>query len=288
MPLHLSIAIVSWEMRRELPRTLYSLSKDFQMNSENIYWEIIVVDNGSLHKPTMPTMLPVPKFIQLSTTNSSPVFAINTAISAASSSLIGAWIDGARLASANLVSSVYQAQSFHSTPVIAVPNRQFGTMRQSSAVEHGYCQEFEDKLLLSSGWPSPHADLDAISWPEEPTISSPMLESNALFLRKQTWEKLGGYDPQFSESGGGMCNPDVFQRAINLPETQLIRIFNSATYHQYHNGTTTQNPAKTLKAVKDATRNYFKIRGQMPRKQKKIGWIFDAKKNCLITREAAS
>nr|WP_137006831.1 glycosyltransferase family 2 protein [Synechococcus sp. UW106] len=275
-------------MSRELPRTLYSLSRDFQLNSGHISWEIIVVDNGSIHQPNIPKIEPVPKFIQLTNPSPSPVLAMNTAISAARSSLIGAWIDGARLASANLVSSVYQAQTFHPSPVIAVPNRQFGSMRQSSAAEHGYCQELEDKLLFSSGWPSPHADLDAISWSEEPTISSPMLETNALFLRKQTWEKLGGYDPQFSEAGGGMCNPDVFQRAINLQETQLIRISNCATYHQYHDGTTTQNPTKTLKAVKDATRNYFKIRGQMPRKQKQIGWLYDAKKNCLVTSESAS
>ena len=102
-----------------------------------------------------------------------------------------------------------------------------------------------------------------------------MLESNALFLTKKTWTKLKGYDPHFSEPGGGMCNPDVFHRAIDLQGTQLIRMKNAATYHQYHCGTSTSDETQTLKMVKSFSREFASLRGFPPRKQKHIGWIYD-------------
>jgi hypothetical protein len=262
-------------MTREVPKTLFSLSRDFQLDCDGITWEIILVDNGSMELPIIPDMKPTPRILKASSSSASPVLAVNQAISLASADIIGAWIDGARLASANLISAVYHAKSLHESPIIAVPNRQLGMMRQSSAAELGYCQEYEDKLLLSAGWPSKETDLDSISWPEEPSITSPMLESNALFLTKKTWTTLKGYDPQFSESGGGMCNPDVFQRAIDLQSTQLIRMRNVATYHQYHCGTSTSNEAQTLNMVKSASREFARLRGYPPRKQKQIGWIYD-------------
>src|SRR3954452_7065803 len=43
----LSIIVVSYNMRREIPRTLESLSVPYQKNIEPSEYEIVLVDNGS-------------------------------------------------------------------------------------------------------------------------------------------------------------------------------------------------------------------------------------------------
>lgn len=273
---HISIAIACWRMERELPRTLWSLSRAFQQGTEGLTWEIIVVDNGSDHLPVAPEMEPVPRIIAAQNPALSPVGAINEALSLAKGTIIGAWIDGARMASPGLLAAVANAAAAHPSPVIAVPNRQLGSIRQASAARHGYDRTVEDALLSRAGWPHPSADLFAVSWPEEPTPISPMLESNALFMHRDTWNGLGGYDPAFTEPGGGMCNPDMLHRAVNFPGTQLIRMAGTATFHQIHGGTSTSDEEQTVRMVKQATRTYTALRGYPPRKQRAVGWVYHA------------
>ena len=42
-----SIVVVSYDMERELPRTLHTLSAPYQVGLESDAVEVIVVDNGS-------------------------------------------------------------------------------------------------------------------------------------------------------------------------------------------------------------------------------------------------
>lgn len=272
----ISIAITCWKMERELPRTLWSLSRAFQQGAEDLTWEIIVVDNGSDRLPPAPAMDPAPRILSARHPAPSPVGAMNEALALARGQIIGAWIDGARMASANLLASVARAAKTHHAPVIAVPNRQFGSGRQASTALQGYDRATEDALLAAAGWPDPAADLFAVSWPEEPAPTAPMLESNALFLHRKTWAALNGYDPAFVEAGGGMCNPDMLDRAVRYPGTQFIRMSGVATFHQIHGGTSTSDESQAIRMVKEATRAYAALRGHPPRKQRARGWIFDA------------
>ncbi len=277
----ISIAITCWRMDRELPRTLWSLSRAFQQGADGLSWEIIVVDNGSGHLPVAPEMIPVPQIIAASNPAPSPVQAMNQALSLARGRIVGAWIDGARMASSGLLAAVARAAEAHPAPVIAVPNRQFGFDRQASATQHGYDRATEDALLAQAGWPDPAADLFAVSWPEEAQVTGPILESNALFLHRDTWSALGGFDPIFTEPGGGMCNPDMLDRALNHAGTQFIRTAGVATFHQVHGGTSTSDPAQAVKFLKEATRNYLRLRGKPPRKQRAPGWVYDATTGAL-------
>lgn len=263
-------------MDRELPRTLWSLSRSFQQGAEGLSWEIIVVDNGSEHLPAAPDMTPVPQIIAATSPGPSPVGAMNQALSLARGKIIGAWIDGARMASSGLLAAVARAAAAHPAPVIAVPNRQFGSDRQATATQRGYDQATEDALLSRASWPDPAADLFAVSWPEEASATAPMLESNALFLHRDTWAALGGFDPLFTEPGGGMCNPDMLDRALNHAGTQFVRMAGVATFHQIHGGTSTSDAAQAVRGVKEATRNYLRLRGKPPRKQRAPGWLYDA------------
>lgn len=271
----LSIAIVCWQMARELPRTLWSLSRGFQQEVDDLEYEIIVVDNGSDTLPSSPEMDPKPVISRIESPSPSPVNAMNAAISQCSGSLIGAWIDGARLASPNLLRSVWEASQLHQNPVLAVPNYQIGPARQAISVGETYSAVVEDALLQQAGWPSPATDLFSISTPEAKSIEAPMLETNSLFLRATDWARLKGYDPVFAEAGGGAANPDLFRRATELPETQLIRLDGTATFHQVHGGTTTDGPEKAITALKQLARHYARVRGTPMRPIRELGWIFD-------------
>ena len=263
-------------MARELPRTLWSLSRSFQQGIGDLRYEIIVVDNGSDVMPPVPAMAPVPQMRRVSRPSASPVGAMNEALALAKAPLIGAWIDGARMASPNLLACVRAAAAHHPAPVIATMNRQLGPAHQSVSARDGYNQTVEDALLDAAGWPSPAADLVAVSCAEMSSTSGAILESNALFMARHTWDALGGYDPAFTDAGGGMCNPDMLTRAVAHPGTQLIYMKGVSTFHQIHGGTSTSDADRTIAMVKQASRSYKALRGHPPRLVRTGGWVFDA------------
>ncbi|WP_146343931.1 glycosyltransferase family 2 protein [Falsiphaeobacter marinintestinus] len=279
----LSIALVCWQMSREVPRTLWSLSRAFQQGIGDLDYEIIVVDNGSDQVPQAPRMDPVPRILTVSEPSVSPVAAMNQALSMARGRVTGAWIDGARMASGGLLRAVHNASRLHEHPVIAVPNWQLGPNRQAVSVHDGYCAQVEDDLLTKAGWPSPATDFFSIASPEMKDVAGPMLESNALFLRTGDWRALGGFDPAFTETGGGAANPDMFFRALELPGTQQIRIAGEATFHQIHGGTTTDGQDKAVYALKELARSYQRLRGHPLRMVRDRGWIYDATTGMIDT-----
>jgi hypothetical protein len=181
---------------------------------------------------------------------------------------------------------VYRAAKLHQNPVIAVPNWQLGPKRQAVSIEEGYSAQVEDALLATARWPETDCDLFSIASPEMSAIDAPMLESNALFLSADTWQRLAYYDPAFNEPGGGLANPDMLTRAVGLDDAMLIRLRSAATFHQTHNGTTTDGITKAMDAVKKAARNYVKLRGAPPKSVRKVGWIFDVDSGCVTRNKS--
>ena len=46
-PIELSLVVCAYKMSRELPRTLFTLSKDYQRGIDDLEYEIVVVDHGA-------------------------------------------------------------------------------------------------------------------------------------------------------------------------------------------------------------------------------------------------
>ena len=91
----------------------------------------------------------------------------------------------------------------------------------------------------------------------------PLGESNVLAIPKPIWDKLGGYDPGFTETGGGQCNLDLHKRAVELPETVLVTLIGEGSFHQFHGGITTGTKGEErLKAMQDHFNQYAELRGQ--------------------------
>ncbi|MFO1102102.1 MAG: glycosyltransferase [Methylocystis sp.] len=273
----ISLVVVCYEMARELPRTLQSLSTPYQRGVDPGQYEIVIVDNGSRSPPSLadfPDIVPRTTIISCSRKTTSPVPAINEGLTVARGKLIGVWIDGARMASPGLLRSCLEASRLHSRPIIATLNYQLGPARQAISADLGYDVAAEDALLSDIGWFENGYRLFDIATPEIAEPTAPMLESNALFLPRALWDELGGYDEAFTSKGGGMANPDIFIRAVGLPAAQLIRIAGEGTFHQIHGGLTTAGLKPTLDYVKEASREYRAIRGRALAPIRAPGWLY--------------
>lgn len=106
----------------------------------------------------------------------------------------------------------------------------------------GYDQVHEDALLDSIDWLNDGYRLFEIGTMDESSVDGwfqPISESNALFLRRELWDMLGGMDERFDLAGGGLINLDTFRRVIELPNSELVLLLGEATLHQLHGGTST-------------------------------------------------
>lgn len=275
-----SLVVIVYEMARELPRTLLSLSPPYQDYDAEDY-EIIVIDNGSRTPPHQQDFTHLQANIRIlscSTRSPSPVAAINEGLELARGSLIGVWIDGARMASPGLLRACTEAAALHARPVIATLNYQLGPDLQRISSAQGYDQTVEDELLSSIAWPQDGYRLFKIATPEmRGGPLGAMLESNAIFLPRPLWDELGGYDEAFREPGGSVVNPDTLLRAVALPGTQLIRVLGEGTFHQIHGGLSTSTQERAIEMLKEGSRAYLRLRGKPLVPVRARGWAFDSR-----------
>ncbi len=263
--LPLSVIVVSYNMARELPRTLRSLGPGLQRDIAAEDYEIIVIDNGSPTPPTDDEALaasPNARVIAMGEGASrSPVAAINQALAEARGELIGVFVDGARIASPRVLAGALDAARLHAAPAIALLSFHLGHDLQYRSVLNGYDQAAEDRLLAGSGWEqdpyrlfdiSVLADSSAGGWFTTPA------ETNALFLKRDHWRALGGYDEAFQERGGGLANHDVWARACAGDGVAICLLLGEATFHQVHGGVATNSPVSHWDSFHD---EYVRIRG---------------------------
>src|SRR5437660_6333743 len=101
-----SVVVVVYNMAREAPRTLYSLSSAYQRHINADDYEVIVVDNGS-NPPFDPKVLDALsgnfRLIRINDASPSPAPAVNRGLAEARGDIIGVMIDGARIVTPGLL-----------------------------------------------------------------------------------------------------------------------------------------------------------------------------------------
>jgi|SRR5947209_9146986 len=263
-PPKLSVVLIGYNMARELPRTVRSLSPGMQRGIGPRDYEVILIDNGSTQafdytelRHIMPDII----VHRLTNASVSPVRAINFGIDIARGDLIGVCIDGARMASPGLLGRALAASRVHPRPMIGSIAFHLGPDVQMESVKRGYNQATEDALLVQSGWEddgyrlfniASFAGSSAGGWFELPA------ESNAVFLRAEHWRELGGWDERFVTPGGGLVNLDMWSRICADQSGELIMLLGEATFHQVHGGIATNNPEAPQALFHD---EYREIRG---------------------------
>ena len=268
-----SIVIISYNMAREVPRTVLSFLPPHQKNIRNEDIEIIVLENGS--------SAPVPedvrsswpdnvRYVEIENPRPSPANALNYGVSLARGEIVCPVIDGARMASPGLVATALKALGYSEKSFAATIGFHLGSKLQQHAVNEGYNQQVEDELIRSINWPEDGYRLFEICAPAGSSRAAwfgMIAESNAPFLRKSLYESVGGYDERFDIPGGGLVNLDFLNRIVDMPDTDYMLIIGEATFHQFHGGVTTSRHVQLKEPDGETTwakyaRQYEEIRGE--------------------------
>jgi len=265
----LSVVVCAYNMARELPRTLHSLSAAYQRDIAADDYEVIVVDNGST-PPVDPAVLDGLagdfRLIRIDDAPPSPVSAINRGLGEARGEIVGVMIDGARLATPGLLHFARRGARLYPRAVVAGLGWYLGLDQQRWAIEGGYDQHREDALLASIEWPSDGYRLYEIGALDESSIDGwfgGLSESNALFMTRDAWTALGGYDERFDAPGGGFANLDLLDRALEPDDARLVVLLGEGTFHQLHGGVATNTRPQVIgESIVGWAAQYEAIRGR--------------------------
>ncbi len=242
----LSLLVVFFEMDREAPRTLHTLSPAYQRGVTAADYEVIAIDAGS-SRPLEAGFVASfgPNFRLLRTAAApSPVAAVNAAARTARGEAIALCIDGARMLSPGIVRLMLAAFRAYADPVVATLAWHLGSKLQNESVLEGYGQAAEDRLLESVAWRHDGYELFRIACPAASSAGGwfqPIAESNCLAVRRAAWDRLGGLDERFRSPGGGFVNLDFYREACERLG-QLVILLGEGTFHQFHGGVATNVP----------------------------------------------
>lgn len=267
----LSVVVVTYEMSREISRTLSTFSASYQRGIGRHEYEVVLVDNGSRTPPRAEDHRGLDVDLRCFTHPSpspSPAGAVNHALRECRGRFIGVLIDGARMVSPGLLAAARDALQSAPRTVVGFRGRYLGPGFQSETMFHGYDRDAEDRLLYSIGWQADGYRLFAASVFDEstgPTWYGPITESNGLFMRRELWDELGGVDARFQSAGGGLVNLDTWSRATGLSGATVIVPIGEATFHQIHGGTMT-NAADQPARWRRLCAEYRAIRGRSYRR----------------------
>lgn len=263
----LSIIIIFYNMRREAQRTLYSLTRTYQKNIENISYEVIVIDNGSnkpLDENYVNSFGKNFRYVYFDTSIPSPSKALNFGAQIAASNLITLCIDGARILSPKILYYTMLASKIHKKPFIYTLGMHLGYKPQNYLVDENYSQKDEDALLSSIAWQQDGYllfEISSVALSSKQGYFSKLTESNCITMSRSMFLQMGGFDERFTSAGGGLTNLDFFNRANEIDDIEPILLLGEATFHQFHGGTATNIPLRENRWEK-MEEEYISIRGK--------------------------
>ena len=264
-----SIVIVAYNMSRELPKTIRTLSPLGQNDVKPSDYEIVIVDNGSREQVRADRFAEFGgsvRVLRMEAPSQSPAPALNCGAAAACGEIIVSMIDGARMVTPGCVSGMLNAFRLFPRCVVTTPAWHIGPDVQNESVVHGYDQAAEDRLLKTIDWEADGYRLFEIcarpdqSCPGLPWFD-PLCEANFIGLHKDDYARLGGFDEAFSSRGGGAVNLDMLIRACADLDRPIVSLLGEGSFHQIHGGVSTNVSGKDhpWEAIHE---EYRRIRGK--------------------------
>ncbi len=247
----LSIVVILHNMRREAPRTIYSLSSEYQQGVDADDYELIVVENGSSLPLTPDEIANFPanaSYHFYDTQSVSPVGAIQFGMSQAQGEFVALIVDGARMVTPGKIAKTLGALEGLKEPFICSLAWHLGPDEQRFSMQNGYDRTEEGRLLASINWKQNGYRLFEISTlaPSSRHWFKGGMPSECSFfaMRKSTYDAMGGYDIRFVSPGGGLMNHDFVNRLWDVPGITPVVLLGEGSFHQMHGGVATNSTAK--------------------------------------------
>ena len=266
----LSVIVVAHNMAREIPRTLQSLNRQYQLESEQLEYEVLVIDNGSseaLSEDMVRAFGPQFHYHYLSDPPPSPAYAMNYGADQSTGDILCFIIDGAHILTPGVFKFALASFRAFSKPIVSARYFFLGPGDQNDSILQGYNKQREDALLEKINWPNDGYRLFEIGSPLQGNVPkvtwfNKMLESNCLFMHRSTFSEIGGADERFDIPGGGFLNIDIYRQACELEGSQPVLLIGEGSFHQLHGGTTTNvTPEERDARVMIYQQQYCKLRG---------------------------
>jgi cephalosporin hydroxylase len=266
--LTLSVIVNFYNMQREAERTLTSLGRDYQHGIADLEYEVLCIDNGStppLDPDWIASFGPQFRLVRPTHASSSPCAALNEAALQARGDYLAVMIDGAHLLTPGVLHEARAAWREHAEAVVALRHWFIGGDQRWLAMA-GYTRQQENRLFERIRWPVNGYDLFRIGAPigenPEPWFDG-LSESNCLMLPTALFDRIGGFDEAFAQPGGGFANLDLWRRASDACSGPLVSLIGEASFHQFHDGTTTNvDDAEKDVRVRAYANAYRALRGE--------------------------
>lgn len=240
--LSLSVVVVCYRMQHQIGNTLRSLTLPYQQHLRESDFEVLLVDNGS------PEPLPAETwniagnirydYLPPEQANHCPARALNQAVARARAEVVCVMIDGARMVTPAALHWGLRLARMSSRAVVDVRGWHLGPKKQQVSVMEGYSHDVECQLLKEIGWPAHGYRLFEIGTPAKTGFFNQVRESNCVFMPRELFKTLGGYDERYREPGGGFVNHDFFWRAATAAQI-VFTVLGEGTFHQIHGGAAT-------------------------------------------------
>ncbi len=263
-----SIIVNFYNMTREAERTLTSLTRGYQRGIGDLRYEVLCIDNFSdppLGAAWVAAFGAEFRLVRPSRRLASPCVALNEAAAQASGRYLAIMIDGAHILTPGTLREVWDAVSEAPDAVVAL-RQWFVGGDQRWLAEVGYTRAQEDLLFDKINWPADGYQLFRVGAPiwESPNHwFDGLIESNCLFVPAGLYNRIGGIDESFDEPGAGYANLDLFRRAADASPEPVVALIGEASFHQFHDGTTTNVGTAIKEARVRAYENrYVMLRGR--------------------------
>jgi glycosyltransferase involved in cell wall biosynthesis len=241
----LSVVVVCYEMAGQIENTLRSLLPPYQRNIANSDYEILLIDNGSrqMLDDQIRTMSSNLRYIYVPPNESklSPAPALNHGVALAHGPLLCLMIDGARMLTPGVLSWGIRLLKLSPRAVVEVRGWHLGSKWQPESIMEGYDSEQERQLLERVRWLENGYRLWEIAAATPQTrsgFSAKTAESNCIFMARDLFLEIGGFDERYQSAGGGLVNLDFFSRAVAAADP-VFTILGEGTFHQTHSGAAT-------------------------------------------------
>jgi cephalosporin hydroxylase len=267
----LTVVVVFYNMRREAARTLQSLSRNYQEDIADLTYEVIAIDNGSRDDQKLGDAFvrgfgPEFRYIDLGAdAQPSPVAALNRGISEGRGRAFALMIDGAHMLTPGVLHFGLTALDTHAPAIVATQQWYLGPGQQGDAMNDGYDEAYEDRLLEAIRWPyAGHRLFEIGHFVGDRDWLDGMWESNCMFVGRPLLAQVGGFDESFSIAGGGYANLELYERLGSSPDVTVCTILGEGSFHQMHGGTTTNqtDAAERRARVFGYGEEYAELRGR--------------------------